>query len=566
MVKNYLISGLVTLSYLGIYVAFLHSCDGSSSSNSSSNVLSKAAFLENIEKENNISFTNIEIPGAYIPPQCYTKTEDENGTVHNPCYTCHTQGKPPNFWNDVDLQESYDFPEKMLINPYKNLFIDKTDFINSISDDQILNYIRQSNYFDTDGEIKLQKVMPRDWLGYVPDCYFNFDNDGFDINPKTNSYTGWVAYKYYSFLGTFWPTNGSTDDVLIRLPQEFRLDNNGNFNKEVYKINISILETIVKQQDVELDYTVDETKFGVDLDKDGKLSKTNRIKFSLDLKFIGKARELQSQNKIKIEPGLFPVGTEFIHTVRYIDFDDSGNIKLSPRIKEVRYAYKEEFFSTSEIKYMIDKKYLETHPNFNQDPNGLPPLEGFPGNFEKGLKNMYGWRYSGYIEDKNGNLRPQTTQELTSCMGCHDTIGATTDSIFSFSRKFAFGYWNNTYLKNVPEPVAEYKKFGKQYEYTFYLKNNKSGNEFRTNKEVESRFFNQDGSLKEEMIKKLHNDISLLLYPSKERALLLNKAYLWVVKNQKYRYGNMFDAISLDKTVHKQVKPKQTTGIVDLIY
>lgn len=563
--KKQLIFFSLSFSLIGISILVIYGCGGSSTYDNTSQI-SKEEFIKNLELQNGISYTNIENFGAYIPAQCYTKTQDENGIIHNPCYTCHTQGKPPNFWNDVDLQEVYDFPEKMLSNPYKNLFIDKTDFVKSISDSQILNYIRQTNYFDTDGEIKLKKVMPKNWLGYIPDCYFNFDKEGFDINPKNNSYTGWVAYKYYPFLGTFWPTNSSTDDVIIRLPNEFRLDSNGNFSKEVYKINISILETNIKQSDIELDYTIDEIKFGVDFDKDGKLSKTNKIKFSPDLMFIGKAREYQLNGKITIEPGLFPKGTEFIHTVRYIDFDENGNIKLSARIKEVRYAYKEEFLSTSEIKYNIDKKYLETHPNFNPDEKGFPPLEGFPGNYEKGLKNMFGWRYSGYIEDKNGDLRPQTHQELISCMGCHDTIGATTDSIFSFPRKFAFGYWDNNYLKNVPEPVVDYKKFGKQYEYTFYLLNNKSGNEFRTNQEVENKFFNPDGSIKKDLINLLHSDISILLYPSKERALLLNKAYLWVVKNQQYKYGNMFDLVPLDKTVHKQVKPKQPTEITDLIY
>ena len=63
--------------------------------------------------------------------------------------------------------------------------------------------------------------------------YFNFDNEGFDKDLK-NNYTGWRAFAYYPFLGTFWPTNGSTDDVLIRLPETFWKDKNGNFN--LYKI------------------------------------------------------------------------------------------------------------------------------------------------------------------------------------------------------------------------------------------------------------------------------------------------------------------------------------------
>ncbi len=551
--------------YLLLSLAFITSCGGGGGLPSfMESSPDKESFIKELEQKNNISYTKVENFGAYIPPQCYTKTLDSDGTVHNTCYTCHTQGTPPNFWNDTDLQESYNFPEKMLKNPYINLFIDKTAFVNSISDQEIINYVRNSNYLDKDGEIILRKVMPRDWKGYVPDCYFNFDQDGFDKNPKTGEYTGWVAYRYYPFLGTFWPTNGSTDDVLIRLPQVFRQDKQGNFSKEIYKLNISILEAYIKQKDVKLDYTVDEKKVGQDLNNDGILSTTDTIKFRAGLTFVGRAGDLQKQGKLQIEPGLFPVGTEFLHTVRYIDFDENGNIKPSARIKELRYAYKEEFYTAGEIKYMMDQKLKETHPSFSVDPS--PQLEGFPGDYEKGLKNLFGWRYSGYIEDKEGKLNPQTTQELISCMGCHDTIGATTDSNFSFVRKYAFGYWDKNYLKGVPEPKAYYKNYGEVYEYTFYLLNNKFGNEFRSNDEVMRKFFDSKGNLNKSMVELLHRDISVLLYPSKDRALLLNKVYLWVVKNQGYRYGSVFDVKPLDNTVHKKVNPGQETGIKELIY
>ncbi len=550
--------------YFILSFTLLSSCVGGGGNSFNLTNENKESFIKNLELKNGISYTKVENFGSYIPPQCYTKTQDNNGVIHNPCYTCHTQGKSPNFWNDTDLQESYNFPKQMLTNPYTNLFVDKTDFLKTISDQEIINYIRTSNYFDNDGEIYLKKIMPKNWNGYIPDCYFNFDQDGFDKNPKTNQFTGWVAYKYYPFLGTFWPTNGSTDDVLIRLPKIFRQDKNGQFSKTIYKINISILESYVKQQDVKLDYLIDEREIGLDLNNDGILAKTDIIKFNQNLKFIGKAGDLQSQGRLQIEPGLFPVGTEFLHTVRYIDFDEYGNIKPSARIKEVRYAYKEEFFTSGEIKYMMDHKLKETHPSFSPDPT--PQLEGFPGNYEKGLKNLFGWRYSGYIEDKEGKLRPQTTQETISCMGCHDTIGSTTDSTFSFVRKFAFGYWDKNYLKGIPEPKVYYKKFGEQYEYTFYLLNNKSGNEFRSNDEVIKKFFDDKGNIKKDMVELLHKDISVLLYPSKERAILLNKVYLWVVKNQSYNKGNVFDVKSLENTVYKKVDLNQETGVKELVY
>ncbi|MEJ5172853.1 MAG: hypothetical protein WHT47_03990, partial [Hydrogenothermaceae bacterium] len=444
------------------------------------------------------------------------------------------------------------------------LFTDISSELSKISDQMVMEYVRQSNYFDKKGEIALKGSLPKDWQGYVPDCYFNFDSQGFDINPFTKQYTGWRAFQYYPFLGTFWPTNGSTDDVLIRLPAEFRQDENGKFNLDIYRTNLAILEVLVKQKDTVFDETFDEKLAGIDLNNDGKLTHTNTIKFRPDLPYAGMAGKLLKERKIYLEPGLFPQGTEFLHTVRYINWDDKNNIpKLSPRIKEVRYAYKEEWFSSMELQSMLWRKMEERHPSKSTNPE--PQLEAFAGDFEKGMKNIFGWRYSGFIEDKNGNLRPQTNEETTYCMGCHDTIGATTDSTFSFVRKFSWGYWKETGLKGIPEPVVEYKKFGKVGEYSFYLKNNKSANEFRNNQEVIEKFFNPDGSLKQDMVEKLKTDISVLLYPSKERAIHLNKSYMVMVKRQGYIFGRE-QIGNLEKVVHKELEKDKKTGIIDTVY
>ena len=52
-----------------------------------------------------------------------------------------------------------------------------------------------------------------------------------------------------------------------------------------------------------------------------------------------------------------------------------------------------------------------------------------------------------------------------------------------------------------------------------------AGNEFRGNDEVKAKFFNVDGSLKADMISQVLGDMTVLLNPSKARALALNKAY-----------------------------------------
>ncbi len=62
------------------------------------------------------------------------------------------------------------------------------------------------------------------------------------------------------------------------------------------------------------------------------------------------------------------------------------------------------------------------------------------------------------------------------------------------------------------------------------------------------------------MIEKLRNDITVLLYPSKERSLLLNKAYKALVEEQSFIHGR--DAIAVPvKNVHRSVEPEEETGL-----
>jgi hypothetical protein len=82
---------------------------------------------------------------AYISSQCYTKTKDDAGKVHNPCFSCHTHSRRPNFTNDFDLQQNYSFPEDALTNPWTNLFVDRREAVAAISDQEILDYIGTSN-------------------------------------------------------------------------------------------------------------------------------------------------------------------------------------------------------------------------------------------------------------------------------------------------------------------------------------------------------------------------------------------------------------------------------------
>jgi len=524
-------------------------------------------YIQQLEDENSISYTKIRNSrGTYITPMCYTKTEDKSTKkIFNPCYSCHTKGITPNYFNDTDLQTHYNFPAQVRKNPFTNLFKDRSALVSAMTDQSILHYIRESNYVDTKGDILPAKDLPAQWKGYRPDCYFNFDEDGFDRGPK-GEYTGWRAFRYYPFLGTFWPTNGSTDDVIIRLDQIFREDKNHIFNKEVYNLNLAIVESLIKQKEITLSTAIDEKRYGVDLNANGLLDKALYISPKIQ-SYVGLAKRYQKEKKIHLSPGLYPENTEFLHSVRYLDWDETKDqVRLSARMKELRYAKKYTWKRYGEIQRAAQSELLELLTLDSEEAQ----ITLFKGNYEEGLRNTIGWVYQGFIEDKTGRLRPQTHEETISCMGCHSHLGATTDSTFAFARKFegvnkklndyGWKHWSQMGFNGIKEPVVEYLNHGQQYEYSFYLSNNHSGNEFRNNDEVQSKFFDLNGSVKQEMLHALHEDISLLLFPSKERALSLNKGYKVLVEEQSYIYGRDTH-IEPMKNVYKEIKERQFTGV-----
>lgn len=520
---------------------------------------------------------------AYIPSQCYTETVygKNNDILSNPCFSCHNINKVPNYvTSDEDLQESYDFPEPALKNHWTNLFKDRTKEVNKISDEEILKYIREDNYKDKSHNLILAKKLkdvPKNWDannngkwdGYIPDCYFNFDKEGFDRD-KNGNITGWRAFSYYPFLGTFWPTNGSTDDVLIRLPEIFWKDKNGNFDLEVYKTNLSIVESLLKQKTISTE-KIDESKYGVDLNQDGKLDTTEKIVFkwtipdydtstnkltNFSMSYVGLAKDALLKNEIHIAPGLYPTGTEFLHSVRYLDINKDASIKMSSRMKELRYAKKRYWVSYSKLKDIVGEEIKEEHDFPDR-------TEEYTGNIEIGLNNKKGWFYQGFIEDEKGSLRPQSQEETLSCMGCHTGLAVTADSTFVFQRKFendpfakGWYHWSKKGLKNIPDKRLS----NGEREYARYLKVNKAGDEFRANKEIMNKFFYKDLKLKKPAIDKLKEDITYLIIPSEKRALTLNKAYKVIVDEQSFIYGKAAH-VKPFVNVHKEVIQGESTKL-----
>ena len=80
------------------------------------------------------------------------------------------------------------------------------------------------------------ELSSESYPGFRPDLDFE---QGFDVDGFARDGSGWRALRYKPFPGTFWPTNGSIDDVFIRLLEAFRT-RDGEVDREVAKANLSI--------------------------------------------------------------------------------------------------------------------------------------------------------------------------------------------------------------------------------------------------------------------------------------------------------------------------------------
>jgi len=510
---------------------------------------------------------------AYIPPQCFTKTRAEgDGDAKNPCYACHTRSEPPNYANDQDLQLTLSLPPPAKQNPWTNLFDPPLLHVARPSQQEILAYVRSTNYFDEQGNILLAKALgalPAEWDtngngkwdGFTPDMWLRFDDRGFDHRPD-GSLSGWRAFAYYPFHGTFFPTNGSTDDVAIRLDDALQKDKDGRLDGATYELNLAIVEALIRRTDVVID-PVDETALGVDLDLNGRLGWATKVAFDAAadrsgrtrMHYVGLAREREKTSFFPIAPGLFPIGTEFFHTVRYLDVGPDGAVTMSARMKEVRYAKKVRWAS-----YEIARANAAREAQEQADSSDGTHTVHWDG--ERGVFTRT-WLFQGFIENRDGSLRPQTFEEMAFCEGCHAGIGATTDETFSFARKIdgaglsrGWFHWSQHDFRGIAEP----KRADGEYAYTFYLRQAGAGDELRENTEVTERFFDDRHELRPAETAHLHRDIAYLLLPSPERALELDRAYRAIVLAQSFDKGR--DAIlARARNVYSDVPLGQSTGV-----
>lgn len=468
---------------------------------------------------------------AGIPPQCYAKTG-----AANPCYVCHTTPRGNNRADDADLQDRYDFSPLRRRNPWSNQFVDRRAAIANISDAEILAWARTDNY----APLRQSIGKLAEYRGWKPDLDLS---RGFDDQGYARDGSHWRAFRYKPFPSAFWPTNGSTDEVMIRLPAALRTDAQGRESREVYRANLAIVEALIATPadvaDAAIDRTiepVDERAAGLDLDGNGQLGVATRLR--------GMPKRYAGQAGAKPRRGVYPQGAEFLHTVRYLD--PAQPDYAARRLKELRYSIKA---------IEIDDVSIAMHYQDGVREKLTGDRPHYSGNALSGQSNDYGWTLSGYIEDAQGRLRLQTREEQLYCMGCHSNLGISVDQTFSLARKLpGAGGWGLQTLAGQRDLPQHGKSRG---EYAEYFERARGGDDYRANSEMLTRWFFTGGKVDQARIGSVDRQQGLrgLLLPSPQRALTLNKAYREVVFEQSYQLGRDAVPSPLDRLAHRELDP-----------
>ncbi len=500
--------------------------------------------------DNLLLTSNREAP---VPPMCYTDISDGVTAAgqfgqHNPCYVCHQDHIPnrENLQNDRDLQEAYSFSDAGLTNHWFNLFEDRSSRVNAISDQEILDWIDDDNYTEL-----RQRLIDANWTGWLPDlANLQEGATAFDEHGLALDGSWWVAFNYKPMPSTFWPHNGATDDVMIRLAPRFWKKLDGSDSIDVYRANLALLEAHIKSKSRIDSLPINEIEIGIDVNDNSELEAavtevivtTNQRLENNQLRnfYVGMANNDEMQlatscvgcvdGNTPLEEGsattIFPVGTEFLHTVRYLGVDSNGEIGISRRMKEVRY-----------MKRYIQSRHFQLEHWYQEEAQEKEEgnLPTFLDHGHKGLAKKFGWEITGFIEAYDGRLRWNTYEENTFCMGCHTSIGSTVDKVFSFTRKVdganGWGYIN---LKGMPD-VANVGELKNEIE--TYLERVGGGTEFRSNPEFEAKFYLDDGVTVNTVALASARDVYDMIVPSVSRALQLNKAYKVITEDQDYIYG-----------------------------
>ena len=375
-------------------------------------------------------------PHSHIPAQCYIETS--HGT-QNACLFCHSDGVAelelgnnnpqaglnPNIGN---LQADYafgviDYPYVVnaSINPWLNTLkpeelrraVDATGQIPEQwdmqtwlrSDNWSAAYARRpvaTNEWDTgiDSPFRLFPALAPADLPAQADGYVRSATSERGLFTDAHGHnTGWRAINFMPY-GIFTPLAGSVSGIYIRLPQRYMQDAHGAFDLTTYNANLDRVARNVQ-----------------------------------DRLASGETHYLGAAAEVEIVRGQYPLGTEFAHPLHYVDVEVAGT--RAQRVKEVRWMYKRHPWYPHEFGMGLKDESAPVHANITQ---------GW-------IDNGSGWLLGGWIEDAQGELRPQTASELVQCVGCHSGntrqpeigqtamytagTGNTVDATWAMPRQFA---------------------------------------------------------------------------------------------------------------------------------
>ncbi len=373
-----------------------------------------------------------------LPPQCWAETG--SGT-QNSCQICHTD-----YLAETGHGNRMETAGAQVVYRFSSPDLNRMNWVNLIHPDQIstrleeeglsvpapgdpdnLDYVRRGNWMEAylegrfNGDVTWNnisnKLTDARMIPALNPAHLHpkqgsdptdggthgyMDADGF-VHDETEQLTGWRAVNFYPYP-VYTPVSGTVSGVYIRLPREF-MTAGGRIDAAVYHENLQLLEKNIKNLPVKESH------------------------------YLGDAQERP------IKKGRYPVGTEFIQTLHYVDLNADHEIgdavdgvaandgltyefpgTRSKRLKEIRFMYK--WQSSAEAGSGLSGAI---------DPNTVLSILGEPG---KGwIDSKAGWIMAAFIENREGRLRPQTTEEMVQCIGCHTRTGNTIDSVWSFQRK-----------------------------------------------------------------------------------------------------------------------------------
>ncbi len=389
------------------------------------------------------------------------------------------------------------------------------------------------------------------WGGYVPDVWFRFDDAGFDLRPD-GSRSGWRAFAYAPFPGTFFPTNGSADDVLVRLDPILRQAADGRPDDAVYAVNLAIVESLIKRADVVLPRRRTNGLSGsisISTARSGRLraspSTAATAAGSTRMRYVGRKRG--DERELPIAPGLFPVGTEFLHSVRYLDVTpDVAGVVMAPRMKgaalreEVRWLgyaalrghAAAETVAQNDARDGTIQIFRRVRARSCARERSGVDLSGVHRRRQRSAPSADVRRECALRWVPRRHRRHDRRQLLLRAKARRRVVERRQErdrrlvSLVEAQAPWAPG------AAPAGRDVRVHALPGRE---------RRRRRAARENAEVRERFFDARGALRPDAVARLHTDVATLLLPSASRAVALDRAYMATVEEQSFTKGR--DAI-----------------------